>query len=143
MRLHETRTIKRPLDEVFAFTADFSNSAKWDPGVESSELVGSGPIGVGSRFSLVTTFGSSRTPMEYVIEEFEENSRVVLHGAGGSVSAIDTIEFETHPDGTWVDYTADLTFKNWIRWVSPLLKPVMSRVVGQRALDGLVETLES
>lgn len=143
MRLHETRTIRRPLEEVFAFTADFANAAKWDPGVESSQLVGSGPVGVGSRFDLVTSFGSSRTPMEYWIEEFEENSRVVLHGAGGSVRAVDTIEFEARPDGTWVDYTADLSFDNWMRWASPLLKPVLSRVVGKRALDGLVETLES
>jgi len=142
MRLHETRLIKRPLDEVFAFTADFANSERWDPGVESSRQQGDGPVGVGTHYDLVTRFGSSRTPMTYVIEEYEPNQRVVLRGEGGSVRAVDEIIFEERPDGTWVDYTADLIFDNWIRWASPLMKPIISRLVGKKALDGLVETLE-
>ena len=143
MRLHETRLIRRPLEEVFTFTADFSNSATWDPGVESSRQVGDDPIGVGARFDLVTRFGSTRTPMTYTIEEFAPNQRVVLGGAGGSVRAIDEITFEERPGGTCVDYTADLSFDNWIRWFSPVMKPILSRLVGKKALDGLVETLES
>ncbi|HEU4319839.1 MAG TPA: SRPBCC family protein [Acidimicrobiia bacterium] len=143
MKLHETRLIKRPLDEVFSFTSDFANSEKWDPGVESSKQVSDGPVGVGTRYDLVTRFGSSRIPMTYVIEEFEPNRRVVLRGEGGPVSAVDEIVFEQRGEGTWVDYTADLSFDNWIKWVSPIMKPIMSRLVGEKALNGLVETLES
>ena len=143
MRLHETRLIRKPLEDVFTFTADFGNSETWDPGVESSRQVGSEPIGVGARFDLVTRFGSARTPMTYTIVEYVPNKWVVLEGRGGSVRAVDEIKFEERPGGTWVDYTADLTFDNWVKWVSPLMKPIISRVVGRKALDGLVETLES
>ena len=142
MRLHETRMIRRPISEVFDFTADFANSQEWDPGVESSLQVGDGPVGVGSRFDLITRFGPARTPMTYTIEEYERDRRVVLTGHGGSVQAVDTIMFEERSGGTWVDYTADLTFDNWIRWVQPLMTPIVGRVVGKKALDGLVETLE-
>jgi dehydrogenase/reductase SDR family member 12 len=142
MRLHETRQIERPVEEVFAFTADFANTEEWDPGVESARQIGSGPVGAGTTYEVVTKFGSSRIPMEYRIEEYEPNSRVVLEGRGETVSAVDTIEFEPRDGGTFVDYTADLTFANWIRHIDPLLKPLMSRLVGRRALDGLVATLE-
>lgn len=142
MRLHETRQIDRPLEQVFAFTADFANTEEWDPGVESARQIGSDPVGVGTTYQVVSKFGSTRIPMEYRIEEYEPNARVVLTGRGETVAAVDTIEFEPRDGGTFVDYTAELTFDNWIRHVDGLLQPLMSRLVGKPALDGLVETLE-
>lgn len=141
MRLHETRQIDRPLDEVFAFTADFSNSEKWDPGVSSAQLVGDTPTGAGARYELMVEFGSREIPMTYRITAWEENRRVVLEGSGETIRAVDEIRFEASGEGTLVDYTADITFTNWMRFVGPLLAPVMRRV-GERALDGLVEALE-
>lgn len=141
MRLHETRTIDRPLSEVFAFTADFSNAEKWDPGVASSHQVGDGPPGVGSRYDLMVSFGSSEIPMTYEITELDPDSRVVLIGRGDTLEAVDEITFEARDGGTLVEYTADLTFTNWIRFIAPLMSPLLARV-GEKALDGLVETLE-
>lgn len=141
MRLHETRTIDRPLSEVFAFTADFSNAEKWDPGVSSSHQVGDGPPGVGSRYDLMVSFGSSEIPMTYEITELDLDSRVVLIGRGDTIEAVDEITFEARDGSTLVEYTADLTFTNWIRFVAPLMSPLLARV-GESALDGLVEALE-
>ena len=141
MRLHETRRIERPLEEVFSFTADFANAEKWDPGVSSSQRVGNGPVGVGSRYDVMVSFGSREVPMTYEITEWEPNARVVLVGSGETIEAIDEIGFEARDDGTVVDYIADLSFTNWIRFLGPLMAPLLVRV-GRRALDGLVETLE-
>lgn len=142
MRLHETRKINRPLTDVFAFTADFANAEKWDPGVETSKQVGDGPPKVGTEYELIVAFGSNRIPMRYVITEMDTNARVVLEGHGETVSAVDEILFEATEDGTLVDYTADLAFENWIRFVEPLMAPLLKRLVARRALDGLVEALE-
>lgn len=141
MRLHETRHIDRPLEEVFAFTADFSNADKWDPGVASSRSIEGGAPGVGSKYDVVVSFGSSEIPMTYEITEWEDNSRVVLKGKGETIEALDVIAFEARDGGTLVDYTADLTFTNWMRFVTPLMGPVLRRV-GEKALDGLVKTME-
>ena len=141
MRLHEIRHIDRPLDEVFAFTADFSNANEWDPGVASSRSIDGGAPGVGSKYEVMVSFGSREIPMTYEITEWEDNSRVVLVGKGDSLEAVDVIEFEARDGGTVVDYTADLTFTNWMRFVTPLMGPVL-RGVGEKALNGLVETLE-
>ena len=141
MRLHETRLIDRPIQEVFAFTADFSNSEEWDPGVETADQVrGPGP-GVGAIYDLMVTFGSARIPMTYETTVFEPGSRVVLEGRGATLTARDEIRFEDRDGATFVDYTADLDFTNWIRFVTPLMSPMLKKV-GEKALDGLVETLE-
>jgi hypothetical protein len=142
MRLHETRTVDRELDYVFAFTSDFANADIWDPGVESSEQVGEGPARVGTEYRLVVRFGSRRIPMTYVITAMEKNTRGVLLGKGPTVTAIDVISFESSGNTTIIDYTADLTFDNWIRFVEPLVAPFLRRFVGRKALDGLVTALE-
>jgi len=143
MKLHETRVIEREVDEVFAFTSDFANAEKWDPGVESSSQVGSGPPQVGTRYELVVRFGSKRIPMTYVITALEPDSRLVLEGEGEVVSAVDDILFHPTSEGTVVEYTAHLSFDNWIRFVEPLMTPFLRRFVGKRALDGLVAALEA
>lgn len=141
MRLHETRQIDLNVEEVFDYVADFANTEQWDPGIKSARQIGEGRIGVGTKYDVVSEFGSSEIPMVYEILEYEPHSRVVLTGEGDSVEAVDTIIFEASDGGTLVDYTADLTFKNWIKYVDPLLAPAMRRLVGKKALDGLVETI--
>jgi dehydrogenase/reductase SDR family member 12 len=141
VRLHENRHIARPVAEVFAFTADFANAERWDPGVVSSRRIEDGPPGVGSKYELTVSFGSREVPMRYEITEWEQDSRVVLEGRGETIEALDVIQFEGDQGGTLVDYTADLTFTNWIRFVAPLISPVLQKV-GARALNGLVETLQ-
>ncbi|HSM45747.1 MAG TPA: SRPBCC family protein [Acidimicrobiia bacterium] len=141
MRLHEIRHIDRPPDQVFAFTADFANAEKWDPGVASSRRMDEGPPGVGARYEVMVAFGSSEIPMVYEITEWDQDARVVLVGKGDTMEAVDEIRFQPGNGGTLVDYTAELTFTNWFRFVVPLMSPALRRV-GEKALDGLVTTLE-
>ncbi len=140
MRLKERRTVERPRSEVFEYTADFSNIENWDPGVASSRMLGEGPVGKGSRFELDVRFGTSTIPMVYEIDVFEPDERVVLIGKGDTLEAVDDIRFWDENGRTVIDYTADLTFLNWVKFVVPLISPMLRRV-GTRALDGLVSAL--
>jgi len=141
MRLHETRTIDRPIQEVFAYTADFSNIEEWDPGVVSSRPLQEGPPAIGSKYELVVSMGMSKSPMTYEVTVLEPGRRVVLVGTGARVGAIDDIGFSESDGGdTIVDYTADLSFGGWLGAVAPVMKPLIDRI-GRRALDGLVGAL--
>lgn len=140
--LHETRTINRPLDEVFSYATDFSNSAEWDPGVDSAKAVDPGPVRVGSRYSLEGTFGPSTLPMRYEVVEYEPPHRVVLRGHGEKLDALDTMEFSSASDGsTRISYTAEITLFGPLRYLGPLMNWPLDRM-GQKALDGLVEILD-
>lgn len=140
MRLHETRLVDRPQEEVFEYTADFANIEQWDPGVASSRRLDEGPVGMGSRYELMVRFGTSTIPMLYEITEYLPSERVVLVGRGETVDAVDEIRFEAREGQTLVDYTADLTFHNSVKYIAPLLSPMFKRV-GERAVNGLVEAL--
>jgi len=52
-----TTTCRR--ERAFDFVADFSSTQEWDPGIQAARRLDDRPIGVGSRFELVSRFGST------------------------------------------------------------------------------------
>ncbi len=129
-----------PIDVAFAYVADFANSQEWDPGTATSERIGGGPVGAGSRFWLGVHLGGRVAPMEYRIAEFEPPRRVVLVGHGSGVSATDEIAFAPTPTGTRIDYTADILLGGLLRLAQPFLGGAF-RKVGRQAADGMRRTL--
>jgi carbon monoxide dehydrogenase subunit G len=139
--LHETIDTTLPLDESFAFIADFANSSDWDPGVSSSERLDEGPLGVGARYRLGVRMAGRVAPMEYRITAFEPGRRVVLAGEGSGVTAVDDIRFEPTTEGTRIDYRADIRLGGLLRIAAPLAGGAFRRIARdaregmQRALD--------
>ena len=133
----------RPLEEVFDYLADFSTTAEWDPGVVEASRVGDGPVGMGSRFDLVTEFMGRRTALSYEIVAFDRPNLVTLRGENATVVSLDTMRFSDTPEGgTRVSYEADLTLKGPLRALDPLLGLAFNRV-GDRAAAGLRAKLTS
>ena len=141
-RLHEQIITQTPIEAAFTYVADFNNIEHWDPGVAESAQIGSGPIGVGTRFDLLVVFGNRRIPMVYTITEFDPPNRVVLVGDGSTLTAVDEITFAAVPQGTAITYTADLAFKGVMRFVAPLLGSVL-KGVGRKAVTGMAAALKA
>jgi len=139
-RLNRRIATPLPADEAFAYLADFANAAEWDPGVASSDMIGSGQVGVGTRYRLGIRRGERIVPMEYRITAFEAPRRVVLEGTGSNVRAIDDIRFEPTPDGSVVDYTADISLTGLLRLVQPFLGGTF-RKIAEDASNGIERTL--
>jgi hypothetical protein len=131
----------RPRDEAFEYTADFTNIENWDPGIVASRKLTPGPVSKGTEFELEVRFGRRTTPMVYEITVYEPGARVVLVGRGEKLEAIDDIRFDTQDNMTAIHYTADLTFHNYLRFLSPILSKPLKKV-GTRALDGLAAELD-
>jgi carbon monoxide dehydrogenase subunit G len=134
--LHERIETALPIDEAFAFVADFANAARWDPGVATSERLVSGPVGLGARYLLGVRMRGRVAPMEYRITTFEPSRRVVLTGAGSRVSAVDDIRFDSTPAGTVIDYTADIRLGGVLRLAEPLLGSSFA-AIGRDAAAGM------
>lgn len=134
-----------PLDEAFAFVADFSNAARWDPGVASSERIdagpGAGPVGTGTRFRLGVRMGGRVSPMDYQITTWDPPHRVVLTGAGSGVSAVDDIRFQATPSGTRIDYIADIRLRGLLRLLSPFAGGAFA-TIARNARQGMQRTLD-
>ena len=140
-RLHETIDTALPIDDAFAFVADFANSQHWDPGVATSERIDEGPVGLGARYRLGVRMRGRVAPMEYRITTYEPPTRVVLTGDGSNVHAVDEIRFEATPAGTRIDYTADIRLGGWMRLVEPFAGGAF-RKIATDALGGMQAALD-
>jgi carbon monoxide dehydrogenase subunit G len=140
-RLTERIETSLPIDEVFAFVADFANSMHWDPGVVTSERIDAGPLGLGARYRLGVRMFGRVAPIAYRITTFEAPHRVVLTGEGSGVFAIDEIRFESAGTGTRIEYIADIRLSGLLRLAQPFLGGAFAKIVRvgrdgmQRALD--------
>jgi dehydrogenase/reductase SDR family member 12 len=141
-KLHETIRTSLPIEETFAFIADFANSSRWDPGVATSERIDAGPVGLGARYDLGVRMRGRVAPMEYRITTFEPPSRVVLTGEGSGVFAIDEIRFAEIATRTQVDYTADIRLGGWMRLAQPFVGGAFEKIA-KDALGGMQKALDA
>ncbi len=125
-----------PPADAFAYMADFSNTRDWDPSVTRADRPADGPIGVGSRFDLVTRFGGRDVPLTYVVVAYEPPAKVVLEAVAAGFTSRDTISVEPAGDGSRVTYDAVLTFRGPRRILEPVMQLLFKRV-GDRARDGM------
>jgi uncharacterized protein YndB with AHSA1/START domain len=73
-------TIKRSLDEVFAFVTEPTNEPKWHEDVVDVKRASDGPIGAGSTFEWNMNFiGTHRVRLE--VTEFVPGRREVIAAA--------------------------------------------------------------
>lgn len=121
-KIVRTITTDAPIEQAFAYLADFSNSAEWDPGTESAVPRAEDGPRVGQVYDLVVVWGDRKLPMEYEITELRPNHFVTLVGDGSTTHAVDTMEFASLPDGgTAVTYIADIRLKGFLRAAEPFL----------------------
>jgi carbon monoxide dehydrogenase subunit G len=139
--LHERITTSVPIEDAFAFVADFGNSMLWDPGVATSERITEGPTGLGSRYRLGVRMRGNTVPMEYEITTFDAPRTVVLTGEGSSVRAVDEIRFDALSEGTRIDYTANIRLKGLLRFAEPFLGGAFAQI-GRDALHGMQRALD-
>ena len=112
--LRERIDTSLPLDEAFAFVADFANAERWDPGVASSIRMDPGPVGVGARYRLGVRMGGRVSPMD---------------------------ECSAAGDGTRIDYTADIRLVGLLRFAGPVAGGALAGV-GSRAREGMRVALD-
>lgn len=139
-RLNERIRTRLPLEEAFAYLADFANAEEWDPGVAHARRIDDGPVGVGARYELGVRKGNDVVPMEYRITAYEPPDRVVLVGSGSGVEATDEIRFEREGGETVVEYTADINLTGVLRLVQPFIGGTF-RTIAENAADGISRTL--
>jgi len=141
-KLHERIQTTLPIEETFAFIADFANSSRWDPGVATSERIDAGPVALGARYDLGVRMRGKIAPMEYRITTFEPPTRVILTGEGSGVSAVDEIKFEKTATGTSIDYTADIRLGGWMRLAQPFVGGAFEKIA-KDALGGMQQALDA
>ena len=121
-KVSRTITTTAPIDEVFAYMADFSNGPEWDPTQESSVAREEGGPKLGQVYDIVVQWGDRKIDMVYEVTAYKPNHMITLVGDGSTTHAVDTLEFaEVSDGGTAVTYIADIRLKGLLRLGEPFL----------------------
>ena len=137
--LVHVRTPMPPAD-AFAYMADLTNFAKWDPGVDRVVQVHGDGGGPDAAFDVaIKSFGKSIT-LRYGTITFDPPSTFVAFAESSVLTSLDTITVTPDGSGSIVTYDAALKLKGPLGLADPLLG-ISFKKIGDRAAAGLETAL--
>jgi carbon monoxide dehydrogenase subunit G len=134
-RFSEHTGVASPVGEAFAYVTDQDQVAEWNDHVQRVEVVGGGPVGVGTRLVQHRRRGSRDFDLTFQVTEHQAPTR---HTVTGTVFGVDTtMDFAVaeRGTGTRVTMTAMVTGKG----VRALLAPVVAREMRKSTVAALAE----
>ena len=139
--IERTVTTSAAPDAAFAYLVDFENATEWDSGTLSCVKV-SGDGGVGTVYRNVSTFAGNQVELEYTVEVVDQPKFVIV-GRNETTTSRDTITVTPAGDGgSRVAYTAEFTFSGMVRFIGPVMGPLLGRL-GDRTAAQLKRSLDS
>ena len=130
-----------PRAEAFAYMADLTNFAEWDPGVDRVEQVEGDGAGLRAAFDVAVKLPGRTMTLRYDTVAFDDASTTMTAVAENAwMISEDTVTVEADGDGSIVTYDAELKLKGLLGLSDPLLGLTFNQI-GGRAAAGLVETL--
>lgn len=131
----------RSAEEAFAYMADLTNFAAWDPGVVKAEqVVGHGP-GPDAAFEVQVKAVGGPMTLTYDTTEYDPPTKVRAVATSSRLTSDDTITVQPDGTGSIVTYDAKLELNGVLRVFDPLLGLAFRRI-GDRAATGLVAALD-
>jgi uncharacterized membrane protein len=94
--------VNKPVNEVFAYMADFRNNPKWSPDIAEVTKVSLQPPGKGTTWRQVVVARNRRMPYDLTVDQFEGNRMYHFKGTGGAIDYEVTCRFEPAQAGTKV-----------------------------------------
>ena len=137
-----TVTIRRAVEDVFAFLADFENVPSWNDAIVETKKTSPGPVGVGTTYRQLRSV-PSRSEEGFQVTAFEPSSRLEVHGDIGPFTA--TISYLLAPTdhGTRLTNVVDLeSAPGPLRLLAPLAASRVKTAVAAN-LDTLKHLLET
>ena len=128
-------------EACFAYFAEFSNVADWDPSINAGRKLSGERDTPGARWEVDVEMAGREVTMPYETIEAVPPRKVVLRSEISALISVDTLTFDPAPGGgTAVTYDAQLTLKGALKLADPLLQLGFKRT-GDKARDGLEEKL--
>jgi len=131
----------KPPVESFAYMADLSNFAEWDPGVVKVEQIEGDGAGPDSVFDVAVKGIRGPMTLRYHTTAFDPPGSIVARAQSRLLTSLDTITVVGDGTGSVVTYDAELTLNGPLRVADPLLG-LSFKKIGDRAATGLIGALD-
>jgi carbon monoxide dehydrogenase subunit G len=136
-----TVTIRRPVQDVFTFLADFENVPKWNHAIVETTKVSPGPVGVGTTYRQTRSAPSS-SEEAFEVTVYEPTSRLDVRGGLGPFTARVSYLLEPTGSGTRLTNAVDFESSGLLTLVAPLATSRIKHAVAAN-LDTLKQLLEA
>ena len=134
INVQESIIINRPVEEVFAFVANFENHPKWESNFQKVKLLSSTPSGVGTKYQCDMKLPGQTAASKFEITEYVVNKKIAFEGEPvGPAKPDGSFLFESVPGGTKITLVPQPKF----RGVFKLLEPLMAGYVRKQNRDHL------
>jgi uncharacterized membrane protein len=132
--------IRRPIEEVFAYVGDLRHSPEWQAGLLEVRKVTEGPLGVGTRFTVVRKLLGRKLELSSEFVAYEPNTMVTFRFSG-SVPGEGSYLFESTQEGTRVTSRVEMRPRGFSRLAESLIAASLRRQM-QANLPALKGQLE-
>jgi uncharacterized protein YndB with AHSA1/START domain len=142
IRVEKSGIIERPVEEVFAYIGDQTNAPAWQSGLVEVRRTTEGPLGVGTKHTLIRMFMHRRMEAENEYVAYEPNRRITFKVTSGPMRAEASYLFEAVAEGTRVTSTIEMDASGLLSLAEPLIAAGLRREVNA-AIPVLKDLLEN
>ncbi len=120
-RIEESVEIRRPANDMFAYTTDAKNWPKWQSTIPEAEQTSPGPVGVGTTFKGTIRMMGLGMKWTARATEFEANRRFGKTISCGSITNEQHNTYESMDGGTRFTIAYDMEVAGLMKLFSPMI----------------------
>ena len=135
-----TVVIRRPIEDVFGFLADFENVPRWNDAIVKTHKVSQGPVGVGTIYQQVRSV-PSRSEEHFEVTAYNPPRQLELRGQLGPFPSHLSYALDAVPEGTRITNAVELELRGPGRLLGRVAVPRVRDAVATN-LRKLKELLE-
>jgi uncharacterized protein YndB with AHSA1/START domain len=141
IKAEQNSIIDRPIEEVFAYVGDQTNTPAWQSGLVEVRRTTEGPIGVGTKHTFVRTFMGRRMEADNEYVAYEPNKLITFRTTSGPVRLEASYLFEAVAPGTRLTSRIEMDASGFMSLAEPLIAAGLRREMktGFRVLKSLLE----
>jgi uncharacterized membrane protein len=134
INVQESIVINRPIEDVFAFVANFENHPQWESNFQKVKLITSTPSGVGTKYQCDLRLRGQTVTSMFEITEYALNKKIAfVSEPAGPAKANGSFLFEAVPGGTKITLVPRPEFRGLFK----LMEPMMAGYVRKQNQDHL------
>jgi hypothetical protein len=133
MNFDERFVTVAPPAGAFLYLADLKNCPSWDPNITAVEQLTPGVVGLGARFRVTMHMLGLSSTLEYHVEAYEPDRRIIFIGRSFAARVTDTILVTPFRGGSRIRWTADIRLFAPLVLLDPvfnvLMRPAMTKAM--------------
>jgi uncharacterized protein YndB with AHSA1/START domain len=142
IRAEQTTIIDRPIEDVFRYVGDQTNTPNWQAGLLEVRRTSDGPLGVGTTHTFVRSFMRRRMEADNIYVAYVPNELISFKTTSGPVRLEASYVFESTVEGTRLTSRIEMDASGFMGLAEPLIAAGLKREM-KAAFPVLKDLLES